>query len=336
MSGATPGWAHVRAMSDRYGTFEHAEGPEPRVEHGYCTDDVARVLLLAARERNPSPLTRQLRDDALRFVTDAQDPTGATRNRRSADGRWHGRHRVEDAWGRSLWALGVASRADGWVAQAALAAFERGAERRSRWPRSMAFAALGAAPVLGADPWNRPAHGLLDHAAMLLGGLRGDRRWPWPEARLSYANPVIPEAMIATGTALDRPELVHEGLALLDWLLRRETRDGHLSVSYVGGAGPDDPVQGFDQQPIEVAAMADACARAASVDGASQWLEGVRMAAAWFDGANDVGMPMWDRRTSGGYDGLMAGGVNLNQGAESTLALLSTFQQAERLQPVGV
>jgi hypothetical protein len=336
MSGPTPGWGHLRTLTDRYGTFEHAEGDEPRVEHGYCTDDVARVLLLTAREPSPSPLSRQLRDDALRFVAAAQDPTGATRNRRSADGRWHGRHRVEDAWGRSLWALGVASRADGWVAQAALAAFERGAERRSRWPRSMAFAALGAAPVLRADPWNRTAHGLLDHAAMVLGELSGDSRWLWPEERLSYANPVIPEAMIATGTALDRPQLVEEGLVLLDWLLRRETDDGHLSVSYVGGAGPDDPVRGFDQQPIEVAAMADACARAATVDGSSQWLEGVRMAAAWFDGANDVGVTMWDPETSGGYDGLMADGVNLNQGAESTLALVSTFQQAERLLAVGV
>lgn len=336
MSTTGPGWDHLVALTDRYGTFEHAEMAEPRREHGYCTDDVARVLLVTAREPNPSPTSRRFRDGALRFVADAQDPTGATRNRRSADGRWHGRHRVEDAWGRSLWALGVTSRGDGWVAQATLAAFERGAERRSRWPRSMAFAALGAVPVLTADPWNRTAHGLLDHAAMLLGSLTGDSRWPWPEDRLSYANPVLPEAMIAVGTVLDRPALVDEGLGLLDWLLRRETNDGHLSVSYVGGAGPDDPVRGFDQQPIEVAAMADACARAATVDGAPQWSEGVRMAAAWFDGANDLGVPMWDRSTSGGYDGLLADVVNLNQGAESTLALLSTFQQAARSQAVAV
>jgi hypothetical protein len=152
---------------------------------------------------------------------------------------------------------------------------------------------------------------------------------------LSYANPIIPEAMIAVGATLERPALVADGLSLLDWLLRRETHDGHLSVSYVGGAGPDDPVRGFDQQPIEVAAMADACARAATVDGSPLWFEGVRMAAAWFDGANDLGVEMWDRATGGGYDGLMADGVNLNQGAESTLALLSTFQQAARLRRVA-
>jgi hypothetical protein len=33
----------------------------------------------------------------------------------------------------------------------------------------------------------------------------------------------------------------------------------------------------------------------------------------------------------GGCDGLMAGGRNENQGAESTLALLGTLQQAHRI-----
>jgi hypothetical protein len=43
---------------------------------------------------------------------------------------------------------------------------------------------------------------------------------------------------------------------------------------------------------------------------------------------------MWDRDTGGGYDGLHADGVNLNQGAESTLAVISTLQQARRLSTV--
>ncbi len=51
-----------------------------------------------------------------------------------------------------------------------------------------------------------------------------------------------------------------DGLTLLRWLLGRETIDDHLSPTPVGGAGPDDPGPGFDQQPIEVAAIADACA----------------------------------------------------------------------------
>ena len=37
---------------------------------------------------------------------------------------------------------------------------------------------------------------------------------------------------------------------------------------------------------------------------------------------------MWDPGTGGGYDGLQVTGPNLNQGAESTLALITTLQHA--------
>jgi hypothetical protein len=37
---------------------------------------------------------------------------------------------------------------------------------------------------------------------------------------------------------------------------------------------------------------------------------------------------MWDAQTGGGFDGLQRSGANLNQGAESTLAFLSTMQHA--------
>jgi hypothetical protein len=40
---------------------------------------------------------------------------------------------------------------------------------------------------------------------------------------------------------------------------------------------------------------------------------------------------MYDDTSGGGCDGLERGGRNENQGAESTLALLSTLQQARRL-----
>jgi hypothetical protein len=43
---------------------------------------------------------------------------------------------------------------------------------------------------------------------------------------------------------------------------------------------------------------------------------------------------MWDPATGGGFDGLHADRVNRNQGAESTLAVLSAMQHAQRLSMV--
>ena len=83
-----------------------------------------------------------------------------------------------------------------------------------------------------------------------------------------------------------------------------------------------------------MAALADACARAAATDPRQIWPDGVRSAIAWFQGANDSAQVMWDPETGGGFDGLLPDGVNLNQGAESTLAVLSTLQHAPNFAPV--
>src|SRR5206468_6146131 len=114
---------------------------------------------------------------------------------------------------------------------------------------------------------HRGAQALLAASADMLQHDHTNAVWPWPEPTLAYANAVIPDAMIAAGSLLDRPVLLRRGLHLLGWLLEHETIDGHLSVTPVGGSGPGARRPAFDQQPIEVAALADACARAAGVDG---------------------------------------------------------------------
>ena len=327
-----PSFAHVLSMSDGIGMFEHAEHAVPRREHGYCADDVARLLIVAVREPDRNQAVRELGRTAFHFMAEAQNVHGQIRNRRAANGRWQGRHGVEDCWGRSLWAFGTAARSapEEWMRASAMSYFDHGASQRSPHRRAMAFAALGAVEVAEFDPRHRRSRELLSDAIDRIGSPSADAAWPWPEPRLSYANAALPEALIAAGSTLDRPEVVADGLALLRWLLDHETTDGHLSPTPVGGAGPEDVAPRFDQQPIEVAALADACHRAHLVTGDDQWRRGVDLAIGWFAGDNDLGAVMWDPTTHGGYDGLMITGPNLNQGAESTLALISTLQHAPR------
>ena len=328
-----PRFDHLARITDERGTFEHADHTTPRREHGYCTDDMARVLVVTSREPEPGPVVRALAATALGFVIDAQGVRGDCRNRMSGSGLWHGRRGVEDCWGRSLWGLGTAAARspDGATRAAARAHFDRGTLKRSPWPRAAAFAVLGADEMLAAYPDYRAARELMaDAIDVMVAAARPSAAWAWPEPRLTYANAVLPEAMIAAGVALGRDALTDDGLELLGWLLEAETYDGHLSVTPAGGRGPRDRTPGFDQQPIEVAALADACARAADVTGADRWEAGVASAVAWFLGDNDARAPMSDPVSGGGYDGLRADGPNLNQGAESTLALIATMQHSRR------
>ena len=200
----------------------------------------------------------------------------------------------------------------------------------------MAFAALGAAEVLNVDPNHERAASLLAAAAERIVSstlTSSTPAWSWPEPRLTYANAVLPETLLAAGSSLNEPSMTHWGLELLEWLVDMETHNGHLSVTPTTGRGPGDPKPAFDQQPIEVAAIADAAARAYRITNESRWLHTVRMAIDWFNGANDAHLPMFDRESGGGYDGLHERAVNANQGAESTLAAIATLQYLPLVAP---
>ncbi len=97
---------HLNHLSDERGIFEHADGTTAREENGYCTDDNARLLIVASREPDEG-LAHTLGRLALRFVLDAQSADGMFRNRMDHDGHWVDRATTEDCWGRALWALGA-------------------------------------------------------------------------------------------------------------------------------------------------------------------------------------------------------------------------------------
>ncbi|MDQ1583834.1 MAG: hypothetical protein QOF36_1888 [Microbacteriaceae bacterium] len=319
---------HLFHLSDATGLFEHAEITEPRIEHGYCVDDVARGLLVTTREPDPSDRLVALSRVYLQFVINAQTADGRFHNRRGPGTDWQDEAALEDAWGRALWGLGTAVAHSPEFAEQALAHFDISAIRRSPWSRAMAFAALGAAEVLRVEPHNVIARELLADAAKLIGSPSGIQGWTWPEPRLRYSNAALPEALLAAGSLLGDTAALADGYAMLRWLLDLETAGGHLSVTPVGGWAIGEPKPGFDQQPIEVAALADACTLAFELTGDPRWQEGILSCAAWFLGDNDAHTTLSDPVSGGGCDGLERDGRNENQGAESTLALISTMQRA--------
>ena len=160
---------------------------------------------------------------------------------------WKDAPSLDDCWGRSIWGLGTAAAHsdDELVRLSATDVLDRAMRHRSPWLKATAFAALGAAELLSVSPDHESAHALLLDAAHRMTRSKGSTDWPWPEARLTYANATLPEAMIAAGAALDRPSLTKRGMDLLDWLLERESHEGHLSVTLAGGSGPDDHGPGF-------------------------------------------------------------------------------------------
>lgn len=324
-----PRFEHLARLTHQLGMWEHAELMVPRTEHGFCTDDNARALIVVSRDAGRTAALDVLGQTYLRFVLDARTPAGRFRNRRDQDGTWLDEVGSDDSQGRALWSLGVAARhgASSATRHQSMAAFDVCRSFGSVHLRANAFAVLGAVEVLVAHPGHVGATDLLHRCADRLASAAGSRI-PWFEARLTYDNARLPEALLAAGHALDAPRLRHAGLRLLDWLVGVETRGEHFSFVPADGWTPGEPRPGFDQQPVEAIAMAEACHRAWTITGDDTWRRRGMRAVGWFVGDNDLGAVLYDADTGGTCDGLMRDGVNENRGAESTLAGLAALQVA--------
>jgi hypothetical protein len=300
---------------------------------------VARAVVVLSRDEALPDGLRPYARTLVDFVVSAVAPDGRVHNRRPYGSRsWSDEPACADWWGRALWALGAVVRSGRDPSGRALRSFDRAAGRRSADLRAMAYAGLGAAEVLRRLPGHPAARSLLEAATAqvdtAVDAAAADTGWPWPEPRLRYANAVLPEVLVVGGELLGDRDLLRRGTDLLEWLLGVETGPaGHLSVTPATGWAAGEPRPAFDQQPIEVAALAEACAQAFAVAGDDRWRAAVALAEEWFDGRNDVGVPLADAASGGGHDGLTASGVNDNEGAESTLALLAVRQLARKVAP---
>ena len=328
-----PSLRYLAGMCDDNGLFEHARFDRPRRDHGYCTDDAGRALSLACR-LPVDPHAQHLAELTIRFLERAHNGEGSFRLRMGQDGSWRPDGPSDDASGRALLGLGVAAARGPWpeINRRAATLFGAACAFRSPWPRSMAYAALGAAEVLSVDPGHEVARRLLMDASGQLSAKSVQSPWDWPEPRLTYANALLPEALLACAVAIERPELAFRALTWLGQLVEIElSPTGRFSFTPVGGRGPSDPRPAFDQQPIEAWAMADACTRALAFSGDKRWEDVLWRAGSWFLGDNDCAAVMFDPVSGGGYDGLGPGGPNRNQGAESSLAFVGTMLQLDRV-----
>jgi hypothetical protein len=324
-----PRFDHLRTLTDPVGLWEHAEFSIPRVEHGFCTDDNARALVVVSRHAAVSGDLADLADTYLEFVLEARTETGSFRNRRGADGRWRQEPGSDDSQGRAWWGLGTAthSAATERMRRAGANEFVTCASFASPHLRANAYASLGAAEMLIADPAHAAARDLLERTSSVIAdAARG--AIPWPEDRLTYDNARLPDALLAAGTIVGDRRLIAIGLRLLEWLVTVETSGNHFSFTPTAGWSIGDPRPGFDQQPIEAWAMADACRRAWAVTGDALWRVRALRAARWLTGSNDGGFSMYDADTGATSDGLEDGSINLNRGAESTLAGIAALQVA--------
>jgi glycosyltransferase involved in cell wall biosynthesis len=344
---------HVRRLTDDIGIMQHGIYSIPNYTEGYTIDDNARALIAAIlAERLNLPGCDDSHSLAVRylaFLWHAYNPdNGYFRNFMGFDRRWLEERGSPDSHARALWAVGTVLRysQDPGFQRTANLLFGRAlpAVRNFSFPRSWAFALLGINEYLYCFPGDRAAQNLRkDLAGRLLDlyKVHHTDEWCWFEPELTYDNATLSRALLISGRAMDREDMVDVAIQTLEWLVRIQQPDGKhfVPIGSNGFYSREELRARFDQQPLEAFATVATCLDAYLITGEDRWEQAAKTAHGWFYGQNDLRIPLFDSMTGGCHDGLQLDRVNQNEGAESTLALVLSnlaFCLIQEQEPLGV
>jgi len=327
-----PSLAHLKRLTDETGLYQHATFTVPNRKCGYCTDDNARAVIAMVKyySQYSEPEALKLLDTYLSFIMYSQEDDGIVRNLMNFDRTWVKDEPLNDAYGRVLWAYGtiMANPPSPSYVSVIKDSFDRSVELAGRqFPRGMAYSILGMSDYLRQFPGASDIKRQMESAA---DGLVAQYRqnssaeWQWFEDTVAYDNAVLPYALFVAGLTSGDKEYLEVAEKTCEFLLSNIYDGSHFS--FVGNNGwykRGGTRAAFDQQPIEAAGAILMMRAAYDATKDSKFLTLQRKAFDWFLGKNDLRIPLYDFRTKGCSDGLGPGGVNMNQGAESTLSFLT-------------
>jgi len=330
---------HLFHMTDGTGILQHAKHSVPNRQHGYCVDDNARALIVAIMVQDLHPMESSMTDLItvyLSFLDDAfNNENGRFRNFLSYDRCWLEEAGSEDSCGRALWALGItvaSGRNEGQVGLATdLLQQTLNSVEQFTSPRAIAFTIIAAHAYLRRNEEDRHVEDLCKQFSQRLidwFGASATKDWPWFEESLTYDNARLSQALLLSGRLFDDNEMMQTGLQSLAWLKKIQTDETGQHFSAIGNNGwyqKNGKKAQFDQQPIEAAAMVDACMEAFKCTLDKSWVDVAYQCLNWYLGDNDLQTPLYDHSTGGCRDGLEVDGVNENQGAESSLCWLTAL-----------
>jgi hypothetical protein len=270
-----------------------------------------------------------LLDKYLTFVLHARNDNGTVKNFMNYDKTWMSNEPANDAFGRSLWALGELlahppSQSYVPIARERIDTALPLIERQS--PRGKAYSILGLAGYLKQFPDADNVKNCMANAADSIVSQfqqNSSPNWLWFEDKLTYDNAILPCALFTAGMILNENKILNVASEACEFLLANIFTENHFSF-----VGCDNwfPRRGkksqFDQQPIEATATILMLNAAFKATKDRKYLALRQKAFNWFLGENDLSIPLYDSKTNGCSDGLGRQGSSLNQGAESTLSFL--------------
>jgi len=327
---------HVKRLTTASGMIQFSKIDKPDIESGFTLDDNARALIAVAKHYQLTRDENDLRliETYLDFIIFCQQEDGTFMNYVDYEGNYFEKNNdenLEDSNGRALWALGEFSSYSSIFSHyhitRAEAALEKATPNITNYgsPRAIAFAIKGLY-YYNIKNNNIAIENLITFLAdNLVAKYKGvsDAKWNWFEEYLTYANSVLPEAMLYAYLSSGNSVFGKIAVLSFDFLLSVIYKDDQIKVVSNNGwhiKGQEPNVYG--EQPIDVAYTVMALGLFYDTFRKKSYIKKMTIAFDWFLGKNHLNHIIYNPCTGGCFDGLEENHVNLNQGAESTVSYL--------------
>jgi len=330
-----PTLKHLLNLTDDTGIFEHAIKDKPNKQHGYCVEDVGRALIavLMFYKLSGSKYAENLADIYLNYIKRVQRKDGEFHHRMDKNHNLSKRLADGDAYGRILWGLGyaIAYPVNTKMRITAKKIFDKAIlyldQKVIKWPRAISYAIPGLYFYLKQYPDTKNIKNkLVSLANKLVESYRlySDKDWRWFDKIMTYDNARIPYALFLAYKLTKNKKYLDIAKESLNFLLKINFSKGN-TLYLIGNKGwlkkGKKPIW-FDQQPIDAAALVETCGLAYQILKQNFYKKRMIDAFYWFFGKNAIKKPLFDPLTGGCRDGLSENGVNLNEGAESSIMYL--------------
>jgi len=339
---------HIKKLTTNFGMIQFSKINQTDIGSGYTLDDNARALVAMCQHFE---ITRD--NEAIKyiytyfnFIKHCLQPDGFFFNYVDEQKKFTTQNHttnLADANGRAIWALGylisISSLLPAELTADAISIMQKAISKVNKIhsTRAMAFAIKG---LYYRNTNNKSIRGVslirqLANRLVQMYRHESNEEWKWFESYLTYANSILPEALICAWLATEDSIYKEVAKSSFDFLLSKTFKENSIKVisnkSWLHKGEEAIHITNGGEQPIDVAYTIIALSKFYEVFKDEEYLHKMEIAFNWFLGANHLHQIIYNPCTGGCYDGLEENYVNLNQGAESTVSYLMARLTVEKV-----
>jgi hypothetical protein len=331
----------LKLLTDDTGLLQHAKFATPKRREGYTTDDNARALIASIKyhQIHGDSEIGKLIDVYLSFLFHMQKSDGKMHNLLSYNREFMDDVGSEDSMGRALWASGFTTSSKLPVEKRLISKeiFDKGFFWAPGFKslRARAFAILGLCHYHQAYPQDQ---NVIPNMRTLVNQLLSNYEhesssdWHWFEPYLTYVNGRLSQALFEAYENMNIEKHLQVAKESFDFILRVQMIDDKfVPIGNNGWYKKGGERAMYDQQSIEASSMVEAAIAAFRATGDEKYRRTAQTIFDWFLGKNSHGVSIYNSETGGCHDGITPKGLNLNQGAEATVAYLLARLEMETL-----